>query len=419
MTTQLWQNRWLWLVIGMIVSPPLLAADPPPVNPAENPAVKRIAAKPAENACREFAETFEQALQQGDAAAITAAFDFETLYGRMSQRITVKDETIRKGLIAGVKSSQRVIGDTLARHAATGGTFHFLRVRDRDDQRVALYRLVMREGMFTYVEFFLVKSEGEVRIADFLNYSAGELMSDILANMLNFQSTTLKKNVFESFMAIPSQGERDANCMKKMIAARKEQKHAEVLEHFAALSGDAKKQKTMQLIRIVSLQHLNEADYLTALTEYRERFPDDASLDMLSIDQYVLKKDYDSALATLDRIDKNVGGDPFLNCQRAAIHLAKKDIPKACELIEQCVGDCPALWLPRAVLLETLLAKKEYQQVLNQLDALEKPFQIDMNTIVQLPSFASLITSPEYEAWKKKRSAAESAVEEAGNVKGN
>ena len=66
------------------------------------------------------------------------------------------------------------------------------------------------------------------------------------------------------------------------------------------------------------------------LEDFRKYYSQDPCLDLLLIDYYTLKKDYAQAIPCVDRLDKSVGGDPYLNVLRAASTSAAGHLNEAC-----------------------------------------------------------------------------------------
>ena len=87
---------------------------------------------------------------------------------------------------------------------------------------------------------------------------------------------------------------------------------AEAMTLFQELPDMFKRMKGVQLIRIQAASQLDDDTYLKTLTEYLKMNPGDASGDLLGIDYYILRKEYESAIACVERLEIEVGGDPML-----------------------------------------------------------------------------------------------------------
>jgi hypothetical protein len=71
-----------------------------------------------------------------------------------------------------------------------------------------------------------------------------------------------------------------------------EGKPAEALAIYRSLRPETRKQKVVPLGRIAAAQAADDdREYAGALEEYRKLFPDDPSLDLLSVDAFFMRKD--------------------------------------------------------------------------------------------------------------------------------
>jgi biotin carboxyl carrier protein len=82
------------------------------------------------------------------------------------------------------------------------------------------------------------------------------------------------------------------------------------------------------ILRAKSAVKVSPGEYLGALRFWRANYPNDSSVDLVSIDAFFLQEKYDMALAAVERLDTSVGGDPYLDSYRAGLHLkmGQKDL---------------------------------------------------------------------------------------------
>ena len=57
---------------------------------------------------------------------------------------------------------------------------------------------------------------------------------------------------------------------------------------------------------------------------FSQAHPNDAMIDLISVDAYILRKAYDKALEAIDRVDKAIGRDPYLKVLRGNVLLREK-----------------------------------------------------------------------------------------------
>lgn len=106
----------------------------------------------------------------------------------------------------------------------------------------------------------------------------------------------------------------------------------EALSIYRSLPAAVQKMKYVMLLRIAAAGKTpNGNAYVQSIAEYRSAFPNDASQHLISIDYFVLKKQYDEGIKSIDKLDKAVGGDPYLNEMRAGIYRQAGNFSKARE----------------------------------------------------------------------------------------
>ena len=104
---------------------------------------------------------------------------------------------------------------------------------------------------------------------------------------------------------------------------------AEALKIYQQFPPELKKDKDLLLIRLQAAHDVSDQEYSGAIEDFRATHPDDACVELLSIGYYLLKKDSPRAFACIDRFEKAVGGDPYLNVMRANIHTDAKEYDAA------------------------------------------------------------------------------------------
>ena len=131
-----------------------------------------------------------------------------------------------------------------------------------------------------------------------------------------------------------------------------------------------------------------------------ERFhPNDACIDMLSIDSFVSKKEYDKAFECIERLDNSVGGDPYLNVMRANAKLIQQKNNEAKKYAELALEKEPDLFPGYQVLLNVSIADKNYDDTVSVLNALKENFEIEFEDFTQIEAYSDFVKSPQYKKW--------------------
>jgi len=105
-----------------------------------------------------------------------------------------------------------------------------------------------------------------------------------------------------------------------MTAQLNKQDYSGVKQTYDQLEKKYQQNRFIQMIYIQACHHLDLALYEKALTDYSHNFPDATSCYLQLLDLYYSKKEYNLALVDIDKLDKAVGGDPFLDYYRGNVY---------------------------------------------------------------------------------------------------
>ena len=175
--------------------------------------------------------------------------------------------------------------------------------------------------------------------------------------------------------------------------------HQEALAQLKTLGPDTKKEKSILLIRIRAAQASDEKEYTEVLEEFRKLYPKDPCVDLLSIDYYTLKKDYPKALASIDRLDKAVGGDPYLNVLRASLSELGADLPSALKFANRTIEEEPTMLNAYFYSIGISLKAEMYDETLATLKKQDQTFKMTYNDLKTVPEYAGFVKSPQYQQW--------------------
>jgi predicted Zn-dependent protease len=140
----------------------------------------------------------------------------------------------------------------------------------------------------------------------------------------------------------------------------------------------------------------NSTDYVKALDAFAAAFPDDPALEIMRISQATFHKRFADALAQIARLDKRVGGDPYLDAERANIYLMARNFPDALQHAKRATEQAPDLPDGWEALLDTHIASKNFAdavKTLADMRARKVPFDPTAD------AYRALIESQEYKTW--------------------
>jgi hypothetical protein len=389
-------------------------AKPAPVESSgAAPAVAETAASPpvTDEECRAFALAVENAVQGGDVAAFNALIDWDAALETATAGIKAPEGS-RKGFIQGVKGSMQKEQGLVPQIVATvkgGGSYKFLHVR--------VFRLVMPDSDgVNYHDFVLARGpDGKVRAADVYIFLSGELISQTMRRMYIPAAAQDSQGLLDKLLGTEQLFMKNFPRFQQMTTEVRNGRPAEALKVFQEFPPELKKDKNILMVRLQAAQAVNDAEYSRALEDLRAAHPDDACIDMISIDYYLLKKDYPRALACIDRLDKAVGGDPYVNVMRSGLHTDEQRYDLARRDAQAAIAADPTLQDAYWNLMTISLQEHNFADTVTQLNQLEERFHIPFGDMTELPVFAEFVKSPEYRAWKERpKPAGEPKAQEPG-----
>ena len=253
----------------------------------------------------------------------------------------------QRGALAGVLTQIDTV--LLKQFCPTGkeGFARFLRVRERSGRLTALVRLSSDEG-FNYLEFYVGRRESGALVAD---------------NLYAFLTGTTMIETLQSIFDALIDEDRSEVSRYKEIADKLDTDPAAGIAESKSMPAALRESKSMQTAIVQAASNLSEQEYKDAIAEYQRLFPNDPSIDLVSIDGLFLSEKYDEALAAIDRLDKSVGGDEYLNQVRSSVLIAQgKDFKLAAIKAKAAIAAEPALESNYLMWFASELGAKNYSE---------------------------------------------------------
>ncbi|MCE9578139.1 MAG: tetratricopeptide repeat protein [Deltaproteobacteria bacterium] len=255
-----------------------------------------------------FATKFAAAMS-ACAPELTNMFDIDQLARRALDGRGLPADAAR-GVVAGMKDSGSLLG-VLCKQFPPGTHYTLLRVREVGGAPRPLYRVTLGgDGGTNYheVELSVSPEDHQVRGIDMYIYSSGEKLSVSLGDMISQAMAASDRGNDIGATGVAMGRMREKFTRGDWAGARAE---------LAGMPAELRKTKAMRLVAVQIAMNLDEAGYAAEIAGYQRDFPDDPSLDLVSIDGYFMKKDFAALRTALARLDQRVGGDPYLDVLRA------------------------------------------------------------------------------------------------------
>ncbi|MBP9203006.1 MAG: hypothetical protein KBG28_03395 [Kofleriaceae bacterium] len=336
-----------------------------------------------------FGQAMAKALAPCDPAAVAALIDGNNLARRAAHGRKAPPSAV-KGMLK--TATSETMGANLCRDF-DGHAVHatYLRTRTTSGRSRPLVRLLVGVDL-NYFEFEIgrIKGAGEVRAVDFLSFLSGELRSETIGRMLEVIPAA----------DTPTQAVADLRALKQADALASHDPAA-ARASFDKVSAEVRTSKFALRLDAAIAYGESEAAYLAAVDRFARAFPDDPALLLFSLDSFFLTEQYDRALAALDELDRQVGGDPYLETRRAAALRALGRHADAVAAARRCAKAEPTLEDCWSALLEAQDAAGDHAGVITTMGELQTRFAIEFapEAMAADPAWAAFLASPEGQAW--------------------
>lgn len=343
----------------------------------------------------------DSTLYAGDASYLNDLFDKDHMIKKVtkeSDEAYVKEFNI--GFEQGVRNSFN-LGQQIIVEVGENGTYDFVksRVNSKGEYHL-LFRLYGDNEGLNYHDFKLEKVGAEYKIVDVFFFTSGEYLTETFSNLYNatlssrpgLLSRFFKKTVLDDLLTIKE--------IKPLMASGD---YKQAYEKYKKLSSEGKKQKAIQLIGVQIASNIDDETYGRYIKKYEESFSNDPSLYLISIDGYILSEEYNKSLQTIDKLDKALGGDSFLNLLRANVNYYMNNVGKAIEHLEVFMYDYPFFFDGFDSALSLYIEDGKFENAINILTIMIDRFEVDkaeLKTVVE-ENFADFAKSPEYIKWSK------------------
>jgi hypothetical protein len=370
----------------------------------QSAARNRVATSPlSDQDCRTYAQSVTKAVASGDQAALNALIDWDQFFSTVMAGMEMT-EKLRKDVALGLHSEKNkdALTGQFIKNSQAGGNFDYLRARQSRGRQSILFRMIQPAGSggVGYFEFIPQRSaDGKIRAVDIYVFSSGEFLATTLRNAL----LPIVANESRSFLDKLIAGERDYVTdfpqLVTMSTLINQGKMKEALAIVKGLKPETKKQKVVLLNRLRAAQRTDENEYSAVLDDFRKFYSQDPCLELLLIDYYTLKKNYARLNQSIDRLDKSVGGDPYLNVMRVGVKTIEGDYKEARAAAYRGIKEEPTLIQAYYALLGVSIQDKNYKETLDTLEKLDQTFHVKMNDLSTVPEYAGFVKSPQYQEW--------------------
>jgi hypothetical protein len=276
------------------------------------------------------------------------------------------------------------------------GSYHLLRIREVNGSSRALFRVIGMNGL-DYHDLVLGRDgQSKPCFIDVYVFVNGETMSQTMGRaMRQIAAAQRPGEPLDPY----TRGMMRLGEMRQLVAQKR---GAEALNVYNELPAEAQAERSVQIVRLAAARQTDESTYQQAMDDFVKRFKGDASIDLIEIDQQFIRGKFDAMSAAIDRLDRNVGGDPYLDVMRGSARLAQNDLPGARQFVQKAAAAEPDLVNAYDAMLNIAVKQKDHAETARLLALLEKRFGRSFGDLASAPQFAAFVQSPEYQAWLKR-----------------
>lgn len=241
----------------------------------------------------------------------------------------------------------------------------------------------------------------QVRALDFYSYTSGERISKTVRRIYLPAAANQSRNILDKLLTGESDLVKASPKITELTGAIRNGKPKEALAIYASLPPGAQKEKAFMLLRLQAAQAANDDTlYLAAMDDLAKTFPNDPCVDLITIDALVMRKEYGKTLAALQRLDKRVGGDPYLKVLQANILAEEGKEDEAAKLVQAAIDAEPTLRGAHYTRLGIANAQQKFGEMVRFLGEYEAAFHEGIEGIETTPDYASFAASAEYKKHK-------------------
>jgi tetratricopeptide (TPR) repeat protein len=344
-----------------------------------------------------FARDIETSLSSCETALFESSVDFDALLTRGTADLQIPDE-VRGELVIGVARGF-VLGDEICKAVQSSGRYDLLRVRRVEGEPRALFRIVSNSG-FNYHDLLLSNTDqGGVAIVDLYVLSLGEWVSRTARRGFLPFVARLEEKAPDRFEPGESLFVENLPSILSMQQHYRQGDFEGALEVFDSMPDDLKKHRNILMTRLAIALEVGGEAYDAAMRDLKTNFPGDPGLDLVLVDHYFNEGQFARTLEILARIDRWVGGDPYLDFVRANVLYADGRPSEARDAARRAIEREPGLEDPYWTLVTISLDQGDFAETAKLLSEIEGELGIVVGDLSEIPEYAQFVKSEAYTTW--------------------
>jgi hypothetical protein len=352
---------------------------------------------PTDAECEEFGRQLETHFAEGDYEFYVNAIDFDSLLersfsGQSGQKLDLKViKRVKRGFY-------RTIYDQMPKVKSV----KFLHLKQLDGEKGILLRLLTNEGRLDYeVSLLKYNRDGCLKIVDAFDFSvcvkSSEFLKYPMIQILQEKDKTLARQLFTNSDLVTYEPQ-----WGQMAILNMQGKHMEALAIYDKLPASVQHEKLLLKEKILAVSTVDEHEYLAAIELWRTLYPNDPSLDLMSLNLYTGRQQYGKVLDSIDRLDRYIGGDPYLDWLRSFIFMKMDDFARTKKFVTQAFNCEPTLTQAGYCLIGLLSFEQKYDECVAVLEKMQSQggcSKIALRWKIKESKNNALMVSQAYQDW--------------------
>jgi len=340
----------------------------------------------------------EDAIRNQDVKALIALFDFAELQRSIdreplndtipSATIPDRDEILRTR----VRETRVMITERLEAvfvpFSQVATSCSLVGLRDRDDGKRLVLRIVGRGECLTYVEFRFARTGDGVYLADGYFHPLGESLSDFL-----------RMDAPTADIRVEIENLKRRKILREKMTAARGRDAQEILKLYKELPWDEDSRRTCLVPLLMVSPSLGDTDFAMAVDEARQHFPNDLQVNLSLAWAFESREGGLEALGPIDRANEVIGGDPYLLAWKAGFLTGAGKLDEAKALVAELLEESPLDWDTLRASLWNCLQRKDYVQATQVMDVIRRDFEDDSIDQIDFDGMGEFTESPAYKAW--------------------
>lgn len=340
-----------------------------------------------------FAKNIESSIENGNPAYLNGAIDYSTVMNGIMDNNTLK-LSLDEEFTQHVKFNYG-LGDIIAEEIKSSGKFEFINYSTGINNYKLLFRTFTSKGI-NYYELITELSGKTFRITDAYIYSKSRLYSTLLSKLYygyciknDYWNYELNSNRHLWLMKI--------NIIESLMVQKKFEKAYFFWEN---LPDNFKFEENILAIAVEASSYIN-TETTNRLTDcYVSRYGRNNKLYLSVLEGHFYRKEFNSALNSIDSLSLVTYNDPFLNLYRGLIYTEMNNISQAEWYYKEFINAMPFESTGYFSLLELYLTNRKYNSATDLLDNLSLRFgyfKQDFSGI--LKGYPGFLNSEAYYNW--------------------